>query len=143
MKESAQAAYTFLQSFYRTDNEVMRLLDEYSIHIHVPAGATPKDGPSAGIALLVCMASLLTKRPVNHKLAFSGEITLRGDVLPVGGIREKLLAARRYGVSEVLLCTSNAHDVEEIDKAHLLDLEVTYVEHMDEEIRAALLNANA
>lgn len=143
MKESAQAAYTFLQSFYSKDNEVMRLLDEFSIHIHVPAGATPKDGPSAGIALLVCMASLLTKRPVNHTLAFSGEITLRGDVLPVGGIREKLLAARRYGVSEVLLCASNAHDVEEIDKAHLLDLKVTYVRHMEEVIDAALLDANA
>ena len=142
MKESAEAAYTFLQSYYQKNNDVMRSLDECSIHIHVPAGATPKDGPSAGIALLVCMASLLTNRPVNHKLALSGEITLRGEVLPVGGIREKLLAARRYGVSEVLLCGQNAYDVKEIDEDHLQGLKITFVHHMNEVIDAALLDAD-
>ena len=142
MKESAEAAYTFLQSYYQKNNDVMRILDECSIHIHVPAGATPKDGPSAGIALLVCMASLLTNRPVNHKLALSGEITLRGEVLPVGGIREKLLAARRYGVTEVLLCGQNAYDVKEIDEDHLQGLKITFVEHMNEVIDTALLDAD-
>ncbi|MFY9517861.1 MAG: S16 family serine protease, partial [Schleiferiaceae bacterium] len=111
---------------------------QYDIHLHVPEGAVPKDGPSAGIALLTALTSLYTQRRVRNALALSGEITLRGKVLPVGGIREKLLAAKRAGIKTVLLCADNERDVREIPEVYLKGLEVRYVKTMREVLEYAV-----
>jgi ATP-dependent Lon protease len=103
----------------------------WDLHIHVPKGAVPKDGPSAGIALLSAVASIFTQRKVKGTLAMTGEITLRGLVLPVGGIKEKVLAAKRSGIKKVLLPEKNQKDVDEIEKEVIGDLEVEYLERMD------------
>ena len=105
------------------------------LHIHVPAGSTPKDGPSAGIAIVTALTSLLTDRAVPPDLALTGEITLRGKVLPVGGIKEKVLAAKRAGISRVLLPSANAKDLSEISDEQLEGLEVIPVETIDEALR--------
>jgi ATP-dependent Lon protease len=132
MKESATTALTYLQS--NADNLQIdnKLFEEYNLHIHVPEGATPKDGPSAGIALLTALASLYTKRKIKPYLALSGEITLRGKVLPVGGIKEKILAAKRAGIKDIILCNQNERDVNEIQPEFIKGLNFHYVDKMQE-----------
>jgi ATP-dependent Lon protease len=139
MKESATIALTYLKS----NAEALGLnpvwFTKNDVHVHVPEGATPKDGPSAGIAMLTALMSLFTQRKVRSKLALSGEITLRGTVLPVGGIREKLLAAKRSGIKTVLLCADNEKDVNDIPAAYLKGMEVRYVRTMAEVLEFAVL----
>jgi ATP-dependent Lon protease len=139
MKESATLALEYLKAHPAIIEMGAAAFDEYNIHIHVPEGATPKDGPSAGIAMLTSLASAFTKRKVKKALAMTGEITLRGKVLPVGGIKEKLLAAKRAGIKEVILCADNRKDVEDIKPDYLKGLSFHYVTHMEEVLQIALL----
>mgnify|MGYP000970381421 FL=1 len=114
MKESASLAYEYLKSHasqLKIENEVF---EKWNVHIHVPEGATPKDGPSAGITMFTALASAFTKKPVNDKLAMSGEITLRGRILPVGGVKEKILAAKRARITDIVLCEDNKRDILQI-----------------------------
>ena len=111
---------------------------KYDLHIHVPEGATPKDGPSAGVTMLTSLVSLFTQRKVKKSLAMTGEITLRGKVLPVGGIKEKILAAKRARIKEILLCIDNKSDIEEIKAEYLKGLTFHYVSDMSEVIEKAL-----
>ena len=113
-------------------------IKEKNIHVHVPEGATPKDGPSAGIAMLTSIVSSFKNKKVKSHLAMTGEITLRGKVLPVGGIKEKLLAAARAGITEIILCEANRKDVEEIKKDYLKTLKINYVNRMSEVIDLAI-----
>ncbi|MDI9860208.1 endopeptidase La [Flectobacillus roseus] len=139
MKESALTALSYLRAHsddYRID---YRIFDNYHLHIHVPAGAVPKDGPSAGITMTTSIASALTQRKVKPHLAMTGEVTLRGKVLPVGGIKEKILAAKRAGIKEIILCNKNKKDIEEITPAYISDLTFYYVDHVDEVLKIALL----
>jgi ATP-dependent Lon protease len=139
MKESAMAALSFLKA-HADDYQIdYRIFDQYNLHIHVPAGAVPKDGPSAGITMLTAIASALTQRKVKTNLAMTGEITLRGKVLPVGGIKEKILAAKRAGIKEIIMCNKNQKDVEEIEAHYISDLKFHYVEHATEVLAIALL----
>jgi ATP-dependent Lon protease len=139
MKESAMAALSFLKA-HADDYQIdYRIFDQYNLHIHVPAGAVPKDGPSAGITMLTAIASALTQRKVKANLAMTGEITLRGKVLPVGGIKEKILAAKRAGIKEIIMCNKNQKDVEEIEAHYISDLKFHYVEHASEVLAIALL----
>jgi len=138
MKESAQAAMSFVRSRVADlgiDPEVFETKD---IHVHIPAGAIPKDGPSAGITMTTAIVSLLTGRPVNHELAMTGEITLRGHVLPVGGIKEKILAAARAGIKTVMMPTKCEKDLIEIGDDHKLDLEFHFVSRIEEVLEIAL-----
>ncbi len=139
MKESASAALSFLKVNHRYLSLDYRVFDQYDLHIHIPQGAVPKDGPSAGITLLTAMASAYTQRKVKERLAMTGEITLRGKILPVGGIKEKFLAARRSGIKEIIVCKRNQKDVEEIENQYLQDLVIHYVETAEEVIKLALL----
>lgn len=139
MKESAMAALSYLKSNAERLDIDPRVFQQYDLHIHVPAGAVPKDGPSAGITIFTSLASLYTQRKVKAKLAMTGEITLRGKVLPVGGIKEKILAARRSGIKEIILSERNRKDVEEIEKHYLKGLVFHYVDTVDEVLRLALL----
>ncbi|HEX8530381.1 MAG TPA: S16 family serine protease, partial [Cytophagales bacterium] len=116
-----------------------RVFDQFDLHIHVPAGAVPKDGPSAGITMFTSMASVYTQRKVKERVAMTGEITLRGVVLPVGGIKEKILAARRAGIGEVILSAKNRKDVEEINAAYIKDMRFHFVNHVDDVLGVALL----
>jgi len=135
MKESAQAAYSLLRANFKKwkikDND----LDNYDVHIHVPAGAIPKDGPSAGVAILMALVSLFSNRPIKKFLAMTGEITLRGKILPVGGIKEKVLAARRAGIKEVILPKWNKKDLEDVPKDVLKDLVFYFVDNVQEAYR--------
>lgn len=140
MKESAVAALSYLRSNADKLGIDYRLFDHYDLHIHVPQGAVPKDGPSAGITMLTSLASIFTQRKVKKKVAMTGEITLRGKVLPVGGIKEKILAAKRAGINEVILCQKNRRDIEEIDEQYLKGFTVHYVDTVDEVLKLALLN---
>ncbi|MBI3509638.1 MAG: endopeptidase La [Bacteroidetes bacterium] len=139
MKESAVIALEYLRAHGELFGIDTELFDHWNVHIHVPEGATPKDGPSAGIAMLTAIASAFTQRKVKKNLAMTGEITLRGRVLAVGGIREKILAAKRAGIKEVILCEENRKDVEEIKAEYLKGLSVHYVERMIEVLQYALL----
>ena len=139
MKESAVAALSFLKAHADDYGIDYRIFDQYNLHIHVPAGAVPKDGPSAGITMLTAIASALTQRRVKSNLAMTGEITLRGKVLPVGGIKEKILAAKRAGIKEIIMCVKNRKDVEEIEPHYISDLRFHYVEHASEVLDLALL----
>lgn len=139
MKESAMAAISYLKANADTLGIDHRVFDQYDLHVHVPAGAVPKDGPSAGITMLTSLASIYTQRKVKSKLAMTGEITLRGKVLPVGGIKEKVLAARRAGINEVILSARNRRDINEIDEQYVKGLTVHYVETVDEVLDLALL----
>ena len=139
MKESAMIAMEYLKAHaekYGLDNEVFETND---VHMHVPEGATPKDGPSAGITILTSLASAFTHRKVRKNLAMTGEITLRGKVLPVGGIKEKILAAKRAGIKEIVMCKVNQKDVEEIKPVYLKGLSFHYVEDASEVLDYALL----
>jgi len=138
MKESAVIALEFLKAHSSWLNLNQEAFDNHNVHIHVPEGATPKDGPSAGITMLTSLASLFTQRRVKKNLAMTGEITLRGDVLPVGGIKEKILAAKRAGIKEIILCSKNKHDVDEIRKDYLKGLKFYFVENMQEVLDIAL-----
>jgi len=138
MKESATIALEFIKAHYEELGISEEDIEKKNIHVHVPEGATPKDGPSAGIAMLTSMVSSYKNKKVKSHLAMTGEITLRGKVLPVGGIKEKLLAATRAGIKEVILCEANRKDVEEIKKDYLKNLKVNYVNNMSEVIEIAL-----
>ncbi len=139
MKESATLALEYLRSHHELIGMQESVFDNWNVHIHVPEGATPKDGPSAGIAILTALASAFTQRKVKISIAMTGEITLRGRVLAVGGIKEKLLAAKRAGIKEVILSADNRKDVEEIKAEYLKGLSFHYVETMNEVIEHALL----
>jgi ATP-dependent Lon protease len=139
MKESAVAALSYLKSNAKKLGIDHRVFEKYDLHIHVPAGAVPKDGPSAGITILVSLASVFTQRKVKNKIAMTGEITLRGKILPVGGIKEKILAAKRSGIKEIILCSKNKKDIDEIEESYIADLKIHYVDHVDEVISTALL----
>ena len=114
-------------------------MDNYDVHIHVPEGATPKDGPSAGVTMLTSLVSVFTQRKVKNRIAMTGEITLRGKVLPVGGIKEKILAAKRANIKEIILCQENKKDILEIKKSYLRGLKFHYVNEMAEVIDLALM----
>jgi ATP-dependent Lon protease len=141
MKESATAALTYVRSRARILNFNDDALERSEIHIHVPAGAVPKDGPSAGITMATALASSVTRRPVRKDVAMTGEITLRGKVLPVGGVKEKVLAAHRAGMREIILPKENERDVEEIPQNVREDLKFHLVDHMDQVLGLALLES--
>ncbi|WBV59101.1 endopeptidase La [Chryseobacterium camelliae] len=138
MKESATIALEYIKAKHDELGISQEDIEKHNIHVHVPEGATPKDGPSAGIAMLTSMVSSFKNKKVKPHLAMTGEITLRGKVLPVGGIKEKLLAATRAGIKEVILCEANRKDVEEIKKDYLKNLKVHYVNRMEEVIDIAI-----
>lgn len=117
-----------------------RIFDHWNIHIHVPEGAVPKDGPSAGITIATSLASALTQRKVKNNTAMTGEITLRGKVLPVGGIKEKILAAKRAGITDIIMCRENKKNIEEIPDIYLEGLTFHYVENIKEVFDIALTN---
>ncbi len=139
MKESATLALEYIKSHAKEIGIDENIFEERNIHVHVPAGAVPKDGPSAGITMVASLVSSLTGRKVKKALAMTGEITLRGKVLPVGGIREKILAAKRAGIKEIILCSENRKDIEEIKKEYLKGLKFHYVDTIDEVLKIALL----
>ncbi len=138
MKESAVIALAYIRAHSQQFGIDHDIFDNFDIHIHVPAGATPKDGPSAGITMLTALTSALTQRKVKSNLAMTGEITLRGKVLPVGGIKEKILAAKRANIKEIILCKSNRKDILEIKEDYIKDLKFHYVTEMQEVINLAL-----
>jgi ATP-dependent Lon protease len=138
MKESAQAALSYVRSRERTlgiDPDVFTTQD---LHIHVPAGAIPKDGPSAGITMAIAIASTLSQIPVRRDLAMTGEITLRGRVLPIGGLKEKILAAKRAKLTTVILPKRNKKDLDEIPKHILKDIHLVFADTMDDVMKVAL-----
>ena len=139
MKESAMLALEYIKAHADLLGIDMRIFDNYNIHIHVPEGAVPKDGPSAGVTIATSIASALTQRTVRDKLAMTGEITLRGKVLPVGGIREKILAAKRAGITDIMLCQDNEKDIQEIPEVYLKGLNFHYVNTVSDVWDFALL----
>lgn len=139
MKESAIIALEYLKAHASIIGVAQDAFDVHNVHIHVPEGATPKDGPSAGITMLTSLASIFSKQRVKKNIAMTGEITLRGDVLPVGGIKEKILAAKRSGVKEIILCTRNKQDIDEIKESYLKGLTFHYVDKMEEVLKLALV----
>ncbi|HAN40095.1 MAG TPA: endopeptidase La, partial [Chitinophagaceae bacterium] len=139
MKESATTALSYLQANAKKVGIDATDFGKYNIHIHVPEGATPKDGPSAGVTMLTALASAFTARKVKPYLAMTGEITLRGQVLPVGGIKEKVLAAKRAGLKEIILCWQNEKDVNEIDSNFIKGLQFHYVKTMQQVLDLALV----
>ena len=139
MKESATIALEYIKAHNEEFGIKTEAFENWNVHIHVPEGATPKDGPSAGITMLTAIISAFTQRKVKKNLAMTGEITLRGRVLPVGGIKEKILAAKRAGIKEIILSESNKKDILEIDKSYLKGLKFIYVREMNEVIDQALL----
>ncbi|PIP07174.1 MAG: endopeptidase La, partial [Syntrophobacterales bacterium CG23_combo_of_CG06-09_8_20_14_all_48_27] len=138
MKESAQAALSYVRSNVAKFNLETNFFEKKEIHVHVPAGATPKDGPSAGITMFIALVSLLTQRPTRANVAMTGEITLRGRVLPVGGIKEKVLAAKEAGLKTVILPKMNEKDLEEVPKEVRDVVEFKFIEEMEEAIKIAL-----
>jgi ATP-dependent Lon protease len=138
MKESGVIALEYIKSHSSELKIKHELFEQNNLHLHVPEGATPKDGPSAGIAILTAIASIFTGRKVKKGIAMTGEITLRGKVLPVGGIKEKILAAKRAGIKEIILSKENKKDIEEINKAYLKGLTFTYVSEMQEVLNKSL-----
>jgi ATP-dependent Lon protease len=141
MKESATIALEYIKAnaeLFKLDPDV---ISKYNVHLHVPEGATPKDGPSAGIAMLTSLVSLYTQRKIKKDIAMTGEITLRGKVLPVGGIKEKILAAKRANIKEIILCYENKSDIDEIKADYLNGLTFHYVKEMSEVIDLALTSS--
>lgn len=142
MKESAQAALSFIRANAREFGVDPEFFEKYDIHVHVPAGAIPKDGPSAGLTILAALLSLLTERPVRPDVAMTGEITLRGMVLPVGGIKEKVLAAHRAGIQTVILPEKNKKDLDEVPEKVREEMRFHFIKRMDEIARLALRPAS-
>ena len=142
MKESATIALEYIKSNAKELSIDADVLTKYNIHIHVPEGATPKDGPSAGITMLTSLVSLFTQKRVKSKLAMTGEITLRGKVLPVGGIKEKILAAKRAKITEIILCEENRKNIDEIDSLYLNGLTFHYVSNMNQVLDIAITSKN-
>ena len=140
MKESALTALSYLKSEFKAFNIDPKAFNSWDLHIHVPEGAVPKEGPSAGVTMLTALASAYTQRKVRPGMAMTGEITLRGSVLPVGGIKEKILAAKRYGIKEIVLCEQNRKDVLDIKETYVEGLSFHYVKSMKDVIDFALLN---
>jgi ATP-dependent Lon protease len=140
MKESTSIALAYLRAHAQEHGIDPRVFDQWDVHVHVPAGATPKDGPSAGVTMLTALTSAFTQRKVKPHLAMTGEITLRGRVLPVGGIKEKILAAKRANIKEIILSKSNRKDILEIKEEYVKDLRFHYVTDMREVIALALLD---
>jgi ATP-dependent Lon protease len=138
MKESAEAAMTYLRTHHGELGIGDVDFEKYDYHVHVPAGATPKDGPSAGVAMATSLASLMTGRRVKNFVAMTGEITLRGNVMPVGGIKEKVLAAHRSGIREVFLPHHNQGDYTEVPEPVRKGLKVSFLREVNEYIRAAI-----
>ncbi len=138
MKESATIAMEYIKANADRLNINPDIFNNYNVHIHVPEGATPKDGPSAGVTMLTSLVSLFTQRKVKKSLAMTGEITLRGKVLPVGGIKEKILAAKRAKIKEILLCEDNKRDIDEIKQEYLKGLKFHYVKDMNDVLEIAL-----
>jgi ATP-dependent Lon protease len=139
MRESAEAARSWLRTSTSDLAIDSGLFEKSDIHLHVPAGAVPKDGPSAGIAMVTSLASMLTGRPVKPAVAMTGEITLRGKILPVGGIKEKVLAAKRAGIATVVLPEQNRQDVDEVQQELLEGLDLQYVGRIDEALQHTLV----
>jgi ATP-dependent Lon protease len=138
MKESAQAALSLVKARARSLGIDADALEKSDIHVHVPAGATPKDGPSAGVAMFVALTSLLTGRPVRSDVAMTGEISLRGLVLPIGGVKEKVLAALRAGITTVMLPRRNERDLEDIPADARAQLTFVWMDEVDDAIATAL-----
>jgi ATP-dependent Lon protease len=138
MKESATTALSFLKAQAENFGLNRAIFEEYDVHLHVPEGAIPKDGPSAGITMLTTLTSAFSGRPVKPYLAMTGEITLRGKVLPVGGIKEKILAAKRAGIQEIILCKDNQKHVEQVEQEYLGNVQFHYVDRMEEVLDIAL-----
>ena len=132
MKESAVIALEYVKAHADKLDVDYRVFDTWNVHIHVPEGATPKDGPSAGITIATSIASALTQRKVRKNTAMTGEITLRGRVLPVGGIKEKILAAKRAGITDLVICKENKKDIEEIPTQYVNGVEFHYVENIQD-----------
>jgi ATP-dependent Lon protease len=140
MKESAILALEYVKAHADKLGIDYRIFDNWNIHIHVPEGATPKDGPSAGITIATSIASALTQRKVRKNIAMTGEITLRGKVLPVGGIKEKILAAKRAGITDIIMCQENEKDILEIPEMYLKGVTFHYVENVLDVWKIALTN---
>jgi ATP-dependent Lon protease len=138
MKESAMLAISYLKANYAQFGINPKVFNHWDIHIHVPEGAVPKDGPSAGITLLTSLVSIFTQRNVKKDFAMTGELTLRGVVLPVGGIKEKILAAKRKGINNIILCENNRKDVDDINQRYIEGLTFNYVKSATEVIDIAL-----
>jgi ATP-dependent Lon protease len=143
MKESATIALQYIRANAEEFGINPEIMDKYNVHIHVPEGATPKDGPSAGVTMLTSLVSVFTQRKVKSRLAMTGEITLRGKVLPVGGIKEKILAAKRANIKEIILCADNKKDIDEIKESYLKGLKFHFVTEMSEVISLALTKQKA
>ena len=141
MKESAVLALEYIRANANMFGLAELDFDEENVHVHVPEGAVPKDGPSAGITMVTSMVSALTQRPVKKRLAMTGEITLRGKVLPVGGITEKMLAAKRAGITDVILSRDNEKDIAEIKPAYIKGVTFHYVDTIPEVVALALDDA--
>ena len=137
MKESSEIAYSYIESLIRTDEESKNFFSENYIHLHVPAGAVPKDGPSAGITMALALYSLVKNKPVKDKLAMTGEITLTGKVLPIGGLREKVIAARRVGVYELIVPKDNKGDFERLPDYIKEGITMHYADYFVDVIKAA------
>ena len=139
MKESAVIALEYIKAHAESFGINYELFDKYNVHVHVPEGAIPKDGPSAGVTMVTSLVSSFTQRKVRDHLAMTGEITLRGKVLPVGGIKEKILAAKRAGITDIILCKENKRDIDEIKPIYLQGLTFHYVDTIKDVISEALL----
>lgn len=140
MKESARTALSYIRAHAEEWGIDINEMDKKDVHIHVPEGAIPKDGPSAGITMLSSIVSAFTGQPLKKQWAMTGEITLRGQVLPVGGIKEKVLAAKRSGIKNIILCEANKRDIDEIEPAYIKGLKMHYVSHMNDVIKIVLQN---
>jgi ATP-dependent Lon protease len=143
MKESAILAHEYLKSHAEDLDLDPEIFSNWNVHVHVPEGAIPKDGPSAGVTMVSSMASAFTGRKVKKNLAMTGEITLRGKVLPVGGIKEKILAAKRAGLSEIVLSSENKKNLEEIKDIYLKGLNFHFADTIQDVLKVALLNSKA
>ncbi len=142
MKESVSIAYDYIKAHASDLSIAETMFSDFDVHVHVPEGAIPKDGPSAGVAMITAICSAFTGKPVKNHIAMTGEITLRGRVLPVGGVKEKILAAKRAGVKQILLCTENQKDIVDIKKEYIADVDFHYVEQMDEVLKFAIQPIN-
>jgi len=141
MKESATLAYKYLRAHADELNIPQKAFEKWDVHIHIPEGATPKDGPSAGITFFTALASAFTQRKLKSKIAMTGELTLRSKVLPVGGIKEKILAAKRAGIKEIILSSENKKDIHEISEKYIKGLTFHFVDDVMEVVELAMLKS--